>query len=114
MYEILSPYLNDIITAVLGLITFMILTALTELRKRVLVWIDSRNDLRHQEIIKNLATDAFSYVETSMKGKEGSEKLKEASAFVSRQLADKKINYSEEQIIAAVEKAVLDFKKDNK
>lgn len=114
LYELLQPFINDIIVAIAGLFTVITLAIFTELRKRILTWIDSRNDLRHQEYLKFIADQAFGYVEMTMKDAQSQTKINEAIRFVSKNLEKKKIQMSDEEIRASIEKAILEFKSKSK
>lgn len=107
----MSPYIEQILTGLVSLITAIILAAFVELRKRVLTWIDSHNNLRLQKILNSLATQAFAEVENSMNdGEPGYEKMEKAISIVAAQLQKKGIkNFDEEHIKMAIEEAVLKF-----
>lgn len=114
MFELIAPYLNDILLALFSLITTVIVVMFYELRRRVLEWFDSRNNLKHQEYLEHLAEQAFSFVEQTMKDAPSQAKLHEAIRFVSERLEDKGINLKTSDIWAAIEKAVLNYNSKTK
>lgn len=109
MYQLVEPFISDIVVALFGLITAIVLAMFAELRKRVLLWIDSRNELRNQEILRNITEDAFSYIEQTMKNESSQRKFNEAVIYVSDKIESKGLKVNHKEISAAIEREVLKF-----
>ncbi|WEG18466.1 phage holin, LLH family [Alkalihalophilus pseudofirmus] len=107
--ETLSPFLQDIVLALVGLITTLIIAVAVELRKRVLTWIDNRNSIRTQEILHTLAEQSFHLIEAKMKESSSTEKLNEAIYYVSKRAEARGINISTDEVRAEIERVVREL-----
>lgn len=107
--EAAQPYLNTVVTGLLGALVAVALSGLTLAKGRAIAWLESRTTVLQRETLYKVAGEGFSYAETVLKGKAAQDKLDGALEYVSERLADIGISYSDDEIRAAVEKAVLDF-----
>jgi len=103
----MEEMLNQVVLALISLLAAMVLAALTELRRRVLAWIDTHKNLAQRDLLNRLAEEAFAYVEQTMAGSASPDKLSAASIYLSRTLEARGIRVGPDEIRAAIERAVL-------
>lgn len=103
---VLEPIMQGVITAV----GIMISVGLVWLRNKAEEWINARTSRDQRELLHRIAQEAFAYAETAFKREGGEEKLRRAFEYADRELAARGIELDYEQIRAAIEKAVLDYK----
>lgn len=113
MHEMIQPYLEEVVQILITIISMMIIAALAELRGRVLRWIDSRTTKEQRDLIYRIAGEAFSYAEQIFREAGGERKLEVAMQYVSRQLKRRGLDLTEEEIRAAIERAVLEYNERN-
>lgn len=111
LVEAAQPYVVTIITAILGTVTTFVLIGVRSLQAKGEKLIEARTTAAQREQLHKIAAEAFAFAQTLYKDFEGPEKLDQAISYASRQLYDRKIEMSPEEIRAAIEKAYLDFTK---
>jgi hypothetical protein len=107
--EAAQPYLQTIVLALMGLIASMVVAALMELRQKVLGWIKSRTSTEQRKLLHRLAEEAFSLVEKLYKSEHSQTKLAEARQYLYDRIKEYGLNVSDDEILAVIEKAVLDY-----
>lgn len=111
LVEAAQPYVVTIITSVLGVVTTFVLIGVRSLQAKGEKLIEARTTATQREQLHKIAAEAFAFAQTLYKDYKGPEKLDQAISYASRQLADKRIDMSPEEIRAAIEKAYLDYSK---
>ncbi|WP_099301790.1 phage holin [Bacillus sp. Marseille-P3800] len=107
--SLLTPSIEQLFIGIASLLATLVTFSFVELRKYVLNWIKTRNDLRSQDLLMRFATQAFAEVENSMKNGEGQEKLNAAISLVSKRARENGLQIDEANIRGAIEEAVLKF-----
>ncbi|MEC0211835.1 phage holin [Paenibacillus ehimensis] len=102
-----QPYISDIAQAFVGLLSAVAITAFFWLKKHFINWIDSKTTGQQRETLHKVAEEAFAFVETTMTGQKGAEKLNVAIQYASTHLGEMGIQMDPAAIRAAIEKAVL-------
>lgn len=102
-----QPYISDIAQAFVGLLSAVAITAFFWLKKHFINWIDSKTTGQQRETLHKVAEEAFAFVETTMTGQKGAEKLNVAIQYASTHLGEMGIKMDPAAIRAAIEKAVL-------
>lgn len=109
MNELLQEHIYTIVAAVIGIITTIVLTLLTALQKRLILWLESKTSVNDRELIYKVAGEAFALAEKSFKTSTGQAKLNFAYSYASELLIKAGIKITNDEIKAAIEKAVLDY-----
>jgi len=110
----MEQFVHEITNGLVSLLALLVLVAMTELRKRVLGWIDARKSTAEREFLYKLAQEGFALVEQTMSEAASGNKIAAASAYVSRHLEARKINVSHEEVRAAIERFVTEYNKHKK
>lgn len=105
--EILQPYIEQIVQALIGLLVVFVIGIVTLLRTKVNAWLVARTTAAQRDALNRLAQEGMALAEATYKSMDGPAKLNKAIAYVSARIAWS--NIDEDQIRAAVEKAVLDY-----
>jgi len=63
----MEQFAHEITNALVSLLALLVLAVITELRKRVLGWIDARKSSAEREILYKLAQEGFALVEQTKK-----------------------------------------------
>ena len=113
MIELLQEPLKLFVTGIIGILTTVIIFVITELKNKVMTWLDSRTTNEQRDLLNKWCEEAFAYVETIYKDLKGKDKLDAAILYVSRQAKAKKIPLESYEIQAAIEKAILQYQKTN-
>lgn len=107
--EAAQPYLETIFLALMSLIASLIVAALVGLRQKVFKWIESRTSREQRELLHQMAEEAFSLVEKLYKSEHSQTKLDEAKNYIYDRIKEHGLNISEKEVVAVIEKAVLDY-----
>lgn len=107
--ELLQPYIDAIVGALIGLLVSFVLGVVAMLRVKVTAWLESKTTLQQREILHRLAQEGMSLVEQMYKDANGTDKFNEAFAYAQSRLDRYGIKIPKGDIIAAIEKAVLDY-----
>ncbi|WP_010498558.1 phage holin [Paenibacillus elgii] len=102
-----QPFISDAVQVIVGLVSLAAVTVFFKLKKHFINWIESKTTGQHRETLHKVAEEAFAFVETSMTGQKGAEKLNGAIDYVNKHLGDTGIQMDPAAIRAAIEKAVL-------
>ncbi|MEO3944116.1 phage holin [Gorillibacterium sp. CAU 1737] len=105
----LQPYLEAIVTALVGLGVTLLLALIAKLRVSVQQWLDARTTASEQEVLHLLAKEAYALSERLYIEGGGPEKRKQAIAYITEQLAQKGLILSPVKLEAAIEAAWLDY-----
>lgn len=105
-----QPYLNAIVTAIVGVLATMIIAGLKTLQNKANEWLDARTTAAQRETIHKVAGEAFALAQTAFKDLGGDAKLQEALSYALKQLGSRGISVSAQEVQAAIEKAYLDYK----
>ncbi|MDP5276358.1 hypothetical protein [Chengkuizengella axinellae] len=73
MNELIQPYLETIVFALISVISTLVVAALIELRDKVLSWIQSKTNKEQRELLLKISEEAFSYAEKVFYQSKGSE-----------------------------------------
>lgn len=111
LVEAAQPYVVTIITAILGTVTTFVLIGVRSLQAKGEKLIEARTTAAQREQLHKIAAEAFAFAQTLYKNLDGPLKLEQAVGYASRQLKDRNIDMSTEEIHAAIEKAYLEFTK---
>lgn len=109
MWEIIQPYVSDLVEVLLSIVLMLLVGALVELRRRTLKWIESRTNKEQRELLHRLAEEAFSFAETAYTQIGGARKLDAAYNYVSIRLQKLGLDIDKGDIRGAIEKAVLEY-----
>lgn len=105
-----QPYITAIVLAVVGLLAAVALRTIALLQAKGIAWLDGKLNVQQRELLHKIASEGFAYAQTVYKELGGEEKLQQALAYASDQLAARGIEAAPEEIRAAVEKAYLAYK----
>ncbi|WP_025850203.1 phage holin, LLH family, partial [Paenibacillus ehimensis] len=83
-----QPFISDIAQAFVGLLSAVAITAFFWLKKHFINWIDSKTTGQQRETLHKVAEEAFAFVETTMTGQKGAEKLNVAIQYASTHLGE--------------------------
>lgn len=114
--EMVQPYLNALVTALVGLLATLLLAAITSLRSKVEAWLEARTSAAQREVLHRLAEEAYAFSEKMYQGSGGDDKLEAALQYVTARLNLDRMGLTGSDIRAAIEKAwtELDAKSRNK
>ncbi|WP_025852982.1 phage holin, partial [Paenibacillus ehimensis] len=102
-----QPFISDAVEVIVGLVSLAAVTVFYKLKKHFIDWIDSKTTGQQRETLHKVAEEAFAFVETTMTGQKGAEKLNVAIQYASTHLGEMGIKMDPAAIRAAIEKAVL-------
>jgi len=114
VWDQVQPQVATVAVAVVGILATVVLSLLALLQKRVKLWIESKTSLAERELIHKIASEAYAFAEKEFKDNGGATKMSEAYNYASRLFGNAGIKVSPEEIKAAIEKAVLDYKPQSK
>lgn len=114
LLEIAQPYLETIVTAIIGLLAMLILAFIARLRTQVEAWLTARTSSAQREILHKLAAEAYAWAESQYGAGAGHQKLAEAVRYVLERLRLDKIGLSAEDVTAAVQKAWAELDAKNR
>ncbi|MCC3381043.1 phage holin, LLH family [Paenibacillus farraposensis] len=112
--ETVQPYVSTIATAVVGVLTAVILAGLNTVKVKVNTWLEARTTAAQREVIHKIAGEGFAFAQTAFKQAGGERKLQEALQYATLRLAEQGITVSAVEIRSAIEKAYLDYKAKTK
>ncbi|MEK5089027.1 phage holin [Paenibacillus sp. FSL M8-0228] len=112
--ETVQPYVSTIATAILGVLTAIVIAGLNTIKVKANTWIDARTTESQRVLLHKLAEEGFSLAKTAYKEADGPKKLQEALSYVTGQLEQKGITLTPVEVQAAIEKAYLDYKAKTK
>ncbi|MDN4085985.1 phage holin [Paenibacillus polymyxa] len=112
--ETVQPYVSTIATAILGVLTAIVIAGLNTIKVKANTWIDARTTESQRVLLHKLAEEGFSLAKTAYKEADGPKKLQEALSYVTGQLEQKGITLTPVEVQAAIEKAYLDYKAKQK
>ncbi|MGR6764441.1 phage holin, LLH family [Paenibacillus sp. T2-29] len=112
--ETVQPYVSTVATAILGVLTAIVIAGLNTIKVKANMWIDARTTESQRVLLHKLAEEGFSLAKTAYKEADGSKKLQEALSYVTGQLEQKGITLTPVEVQAAIEKAYLDYKAKTK
>lgn len=105
-----QPYLNAIVTAIIGVLASMVIIGLKTMQSKADEWLEARTTAAQRETIHKVAGEAFALAQTAFKDLGGQAKLEEALSYALKQLGKRGISVSAQEVQAAIEKAYLDYK----
>lgn len=109
--EIIQPYIDTILQALMGLLVSLLIAALVSLRQKVNKWLESKTTDAQRDMLHKLAVEAFAYAETIVTNADGKFKLESAIIYLTNRLSEKGIQVNASEIRATIEKAVLFYNK---
>ncbi|MGG4504199.1 phage holin, LLH family [Paenibacillus polymyxa] len=112
--ETVQPYVSTVATAVVGVLTTIILAGLNTVKVKVNTWLEARTTAAQREVIHKVAGEAFALAQTAFKEAGGERKLQEALQYATLRLAEQGITVSVVELQAAIEKAYLEYKAKTK
>ncbi|WP_226003158.1 phage holin, LLH family [Paenibacillus sp. BJ-4] len=112
--ETVQPYVSTIATAVVGVLTTIILAGLNTVKVKVNGWLDARTTAAQREVIHKIAGEGFAFAQTAFKQAGGERKLQEALQYASLTLSSQGIVVSQVELRSAIEKAYLEYKAKTK
>lgn len=112
--EHIQPYVGEIVSALISILALVVLSFLALLRTRVNLWIDTKISASQRDLIHKIANEAFSYAESTLNTESGRKKLNQAFIYTSEKLGKLGIKVTDEEINAAIEKAVLEYNSKKK
>ncbi|WP_058303459.1 phage holin, LLH family [Gorillibacterium timonense] len=107
--KLIEPYLETIVTALVGLLTTLLLAAIAALRGKIQLWLAARTTAAEQQVLHLVAKEAYALAERLYIERSGPEKMKQAIAYAAEELQRKGIAVSPVKLEAAIEAAWLDF-----
>ncbi|MCZ8518902.1 phage holin [Paenibacillus caseinilyticus] len=111
MNELVQPYLQTVLQALVSALALIVIAAVGGLRSKAEGWIETRTTVQQREKLHLIAKEGMALAEAVFKGAGGEAKLQEAEKYVLDHLADIGLNLTSTEIRAAIEKAVLEQKK---
>lgn len=113
MKEILEqsqPYLVAFVLALISWATTVITGAIKKAQKRAEAYYNAHTNEKDRELLHKIGKEAFAWAETLYKEYEGDIKLNKAFEYASDKLKSVGIDVTGDEIRAAIEKAVVDYK----
>lgn len=107
--ELIQPYIDAVVTALIGLLAALLVAGITSVRKKVEAWLEARTTDQQREALHKIAQEAYALVEAQFKGSGAERKLEEAKGYLLQRLNALGISLTDEEIRAAIEKAWLEF-----
>lgn len=107
--ESIQPQLNTVVSAIIAALVTIILALVAVIQKKVITWINSKTSANQREMVYKLASEAFAIAESAFRSEQGKAKLNYAYSYTSELLVKKGIKISDDEIKAAIEKAVLEY-----
>jgi len=114
MIEVYQPYINAGVLALVGLFVLAGLTAGWRLYKPARDWLRAGTSDTQRQVLHRVAMEAVALLEATLGSKQGQAKLLKAKAYVNRALGRIGSSLTAEDIEAAIEKAVADYKTKQK
>ncbi|WP_025683735.1 phage holin, LLH family [Paenibacillus maysiensis] len=108
--ETVQPYVSTIATAVVGVLTTVILAGLNTVKVKANTWLEARTTAAQREVIHKIAGEGFAFAQTAFKQADGERKLQEALQYATLRLAEQGITVSVVELQATIEKAYLEYK----
>ncbi|AHC18909.1 phage holin [Paenibacillus polymyxa] len=112
--ETVQPYVSTVATAILGVLTAIVIAGLNTIKVKANEWINARTTESQRVLLHKLAEEGFSLAKTVFKEADGPKKLQQALSYVTRQLQQRGIYLTDIEIQGAIEKAYLDYKAKQK
>ncbi|TQS01388.1 phage holin, LLH family [Paenibacillus ottowii] len=112
--ETVQPYVSTVATAILGVLTAIVIAGLNTIKVKANEWINARTTESQRVLLHKLAEEGFSLSKTVFKEADGPKKLQQALSYVTRQLQQRGIYLTDIEIQGAIEKAYLDYKAKQK
>ncbi|MGO4952046.1 phage holin [Paenibacillus sp. DRB1-1] len=112
--ETVQPYVSTVATAILGVLTAIVIAGLNTIKVKANEWINARTTESQRVLLHKLAEEGFSLAKTVFKEADGPKKLQQAISYVTRQLEQRGIYLTDTEIQGAIEKAYLDYKAKQK
>ncbi|QNR65002.1 hypothetical protein IAQ67_13780 [Paenibacillus peoriae] len=112
--ETVQPYVSTIATAVVGVLTTVILAGLNTVKIKANTWLEARTSAVQRELIHKIAGEGFVFAQTAFKQAGGERKLQEALQYATLRLAEQGITVSVVELQTAIEKAYLEYKAKTK
>lgn len=109
VWESIQPQLTTIVSSIIAVLVTLVLALLAYIQKRVIVWINSKTSLSERELVHKVASEAFAIAENAFNSQAGKAKMNFAYSYTSDLLTKAGIKISDDEIKAAIEKAVLDY-----
>ena len=110
MSEQISPYVTQVLLALVALLAVLVRIWLDGLRKKAEAYYEARTTAEQRQILALLGKEAFSFAETVYRELDGPGKLERAVEYVKLKAAAAGIYVAAEEIRAVVEAAWLDKK----
>lgn len=105
-----QPYIISIVTALIGILATIITGSIQKAQKRAAAYYNAHTNEKDRELLHKIGKEAFAWAETIYKEYEGDVKLNKAYEYASDKLKSVGIDVSGDEIRAAIEKAVIDYK----
>ncbi|MEK3673518.1 phage holin, LLH family [Paenibacillus sp. FSL R10-2771] len=105
--EIAQPYVTTVVTALVGALVAVLLSAVGVVKAKAVTYLDSKLDAKQRELLHRVAGEAYAYAATVFKSEESQIKLAQALEYATQQLGRKGINVTPMEIRAAIEAAYL-------
>ncbi len=105
-----QPIIDQVVGVLAIFIAGLVATALVELRKHVLAYIAAHTTEKNRKILYQFAGEAYAFIAQKYKLLGGPAKLQYAVKYVQDVLAKKRINITDDEIKAAIEKIRLEYK----
>lgn len=106
-----QPYIVSIVTALIGILATIVTGAIKKAQNKAEQYYKAHTNEKDRELLHKIGLEAFAWAETLYKEYEGDRKLQEAFAYASEKLKSIGVDVSGDEIRAAIEKAVVDYKK---
>lgn len=105
-----QPYIISIVTALIGILATIVTGAIKKAQGKAEAYYNAHTNEKDRELLHKIGMEAFSWAQTLYKEHDGDRKLQEAFAYASEKLANLGVEMSGDEIRAAIEKAVVDYK----
>lgn len=106
-----QPQVTSVMVSLIGILGTIVLAMAALLQRKVKVWLASKTSLAEREYLHKIAKEAYAFAEKEFNSLGGPTKLSEAYNYASKLLDNAGIKVAPEEIKAAIEKAVLEYKK---
>lgn len=107
--EIAQQQLTPVIAAVISLLTAVVLGMLALIQRKVNVWLVSKTSNSDRELLYKMASEAFAIAENAFNSNAGKAKMNFAYSYTSDLVKKVGIKITDDEIKAAIEKAVLEY-----
>ncbi|MEY9097081.1 phage holin, LLH family, partial [Paenibacillus sp. RC84] len=111
MSQQITEYLTQLVLAGLTALTGILVVAIYTLKDRAIKWLQAHTTTAQQDIIANIAREAFAFAESQDAYIKGKDKLSAAVDYAAKELQRRGINADRQKLLATIEAAWMQYNK---